>query len=83
VNVLQKIEAEERRRGEHVALLQKNNVPTVHGKEEQKEISKEEEMAAQILLLGGIGTEIVMVLKCVLFVLCCSLLLNVYATMFK
>jgi hypothetical protein len=37
VDVLQKIEAEERRREEHVALLQKNEIQNVHGKEEQVE----------------------------------------------
>jgi hypothetical protein len=52
-------------------------------KKNRSKISKEEEMATQIRLLVGIGTEIVMVLKCVLFVFCCSLLLNVHATMFK
>jgi hypothetical protein len=48
VDVLKKIEAKERTREEHVALLQKNEIQNVHGKEEQKKISKEEEMAAQI-----------------------------------
>jgi hypothetical protein len=68
VDVLQKIEAEERRREEHVALLQKNEIQNVHGKEEQVEDKQGRRNGCSDKLSVGIRTKIVMVLKCVLFV---------------
>jgi len=51
--------------------------------EEQRKLSKDEPVADDIRALVGIGRQIVVLLKWLLFVCCCVLLLDVASVMLK